>query len=414
MFVMLNRIKTQLHWNTVGRLRRAWNERRVQRSRQTKFERVLENVNRVDSTDAPRALICFDSEPFEDPEVYERNFFHAHQWQGPEMARLLGGYGLRVDVTSWQNRRPPAPDDYDVIFGIGPAFANLARRNRSHAVLVYLATGTYAGQTRAAESDQTQLLSREFGKRVKPRLIPCDFGPNYSDALLVQGNAWVEETYRAVTQSPAFRFGNIVIDGIDPPDDDKDYASARKKFLWMSAYGAVRRRLHVLLEAFREMPDCHLHICGGVKHERDFYSAYETELTKCPNIHLEGWVKLQSEHFKDLARRCGYLIYPSTSDGDPGSVVNTMAAGLFPLITREAGIDLKDHCEIIEQPTVSEIRRLVKAVSSRESADLKHDAVAASRFAFSTFTKDAFRSFFQEFVETFLLNGINMKRGRTS
>ena len=89
------------------------------------------------------------------------------------------------------------------------------------------------------------------------------------------------------------------------------------------------------------MPDLELTVCGRPEKEEDFFEAYRKELTQLPNIRLLGWIKLQSSAFAEIAATHAAVVYPSSSEGGGGSVIHCMHAGLLPVCTPDASVDLE-------------------------------------------------------------------------
>ena len=57
-----------------------------------------------------------------------------------------------------------------------------------------------------------------------------------------------------------------------------------------------------------------------------------------PNIHPVGWVTVNGSEYNELVRKCAFVILPSCSEGQSGSVVQCMYSGLFLcLVPEEAG-----------------------------------------------------------------------------
>ena len=67
-------------------------------------------------------------------------------------------------------------------------------------------------------------------------------------------------------------------------------------------------------------------------------AAFRRELCETPNIETLGWVDIASPAFADLLdahRRAASI--PPAAEACCGTVVNSMQAGLIPLVSREVG-----------------------------------------------------------------------------
>lgn len=69
-----------------------------------------------------------------------------------------------------------------------------------------------------------------------------------------------------------------------PWPEDEDFGDCRKRFLWFGSGGMVHKGLDLVLEAFAEMPEYHLTVCGPVSREQDLEQACFKELHQTPNI----------------------------------------------------------------------------------------------------------------------------------
>src|SRR5207247_2455643 len=70
-----------------------------------------------------------------------------------------------------------------------------------------------------------------------------------------------------------------------PWAEGKDFNECRRHYLWFGSGGFVRKGLDLVLDAFVEMPEYHLTVCGPIQQERQFEAAYHKELYETPNIH---------------------------------------------------------------------------------------------------------------------------------
>jgi glycosyltransferase involved in cell wall biosynthesis len=146
---------------------------------------------------------------------------------------------------------------------------------------------------------------------------------------------------------------------------DKDFSSARNRFIWLGSSGLVHKGLDVALEAFAEMPECHLSVCGPLDaaSERRFVDLYRSELYELPNVSAVGWVNVREPAFQALVAGSVGLIYPSCAEGQSGAVVTCLRAGLIPIVSHESGVDVGDFGFELRDCSVEEIKRRVTAVS---------------------------------------------------
>ena len=161
-----------------------------------------------------------------------------------------------------------------------------------------------------------------------------------ADYATLLGNDYDFETY-AFAGKPVFEVPNPAA-VLYPWSEDKDFAAARTRFLWIGSHGLVHKGLDLVLEAFARMPEVHLTVCGPIGEEPAFEAAFRRELYGTPNIETLGWVDIASPAFAALLQRTVALVYPSCAEACCGTVVNSMQAGLIPLASRESGVDIDE------------------------------------------------------------------------
>ena len=128
------------------------------------------------------------------------------------------------------------------------------------------------------------------------------------------------------------------------------------------------------------LPDLELTICGPVQNEDDFVRAYARELYELPNVRVAGFVDVASPAFTALAARTGAVVYPSSSEGGGGSVITCMHAGLVPVVTPEASVDVPEGAGLVlGEATVPAVRDAVLRVAGLEASSLE----AMSRAAYA-------------------------------
>ena len=159
-------------------------------------------------------------------------------------------------------------------------------------------------------------------------------GIEYADCATILGNSFTCGTF-AYSKKPLFPI-HLSTNIQYPFFENKEFGKIRKNFLWLGGGGMVHKGLDLVLETFAKMPDYQLTICGSVDHEPDFEEAYHRELYKTPNINNAGWVDITSNKFLEIIRKNVGFIYPSCSEGQAGSVITCLHAGLIPVISYES------------------------------------------------------------------------------
>jgi len=296
---------------------------------------------------------------------------HTNYWESFQISKTFLDMGFIVDVIDYRNRSFIPGKNYSIFVGARTNFERLVKSLNPECInIVHLDTAhwlfnNYASYARAIA------LQRRRGVTIKTmKLVEPNLAIEYADCATILGNKFTIRTYTYI-HKPIYRIP-ISTCNTYPWPEDKDYHSSRKNYLWFGSEGLVHKGLDLVLEAFAEMPDYHLYICGPIKHERDFEMAYHKELYQTPNIHTIGWVNTDSPEFIKIAKNCVGIVYPSCSEGQAGAVIQCMHAGLIPIVSYESGIDVDSKSGIVlEESSITEIRKAVQAISTLSSETLK-------------------------------------------
>ena len=145
----------------------------------------------------------------------------------------------------------------------------------------------------------------------------------------------------------------------------------------------MHKGLDLVLEVFRETPACQLTVCGPLDapSEKGFVQAFHRELYETPNIQAIGWVDVGSEQFERIANSCVALIYPSCSEGQAGSVITCLQAGVIPLISYESGVDVDGFGTILEECSHEQIRKSIMDLVEKSNDELADLSLKAYEYA---------------------------------
>ncbi len=350
--------------------------------------RFLSNVNQVqESLYSKRALLVYMTKPFQLEEDDPLFLGHQNLKQSRQIAMVLNDLGYVVDVAHYRDRRFKARAIYDLVIshkvtteGLTPALGKGAR-------IVYLATGmNHAIHNRNMRARFDELRKRRQCKMALPR-------PNQesmpfvsmANAIIGLGNQHTAGSWAQATDAVIYFLNNYGFASTRAEIESKKYESARKGFVFFASGPQLNKGLDLLLEVFPKHPALQLYVCSGFRIERDFCSCYRKELFETPNIHPIGWVQVNSDEFYSVMTKSAFIIHPTCSEGQPGSVVQCMSAGLIPLVTKECGIDTEDFGVTIGGSGLDEIEAIIQEMSEKSAEMLKSIskrvvAVCAMRF----------------------------------
>lgn len=354
----------------------------------------------------PRARVLFSYilDPFLLDDPARIPYSHTHFWESWTMAQTLAELGCRVDAVSWTHGDfvPPSRDAYDMVIDVRTQLERWAPLLADDCLKVlHIDTAHYRFHN-PAQQERLDTLAQRRGRRVRPqKMLPANRAIETADVATVLGNRFTQETY-AFAGKPLLRVP-ISVPQTYPWIADRDFAAARRRFLWFGSGGLVHKGLDRVLEAFAGMPDLELVVCGPIRRERDFEREYFHELYRLENIRTLGWIDVAPEIFLPMARQCLGLLYPSCSEGGGGSVFTCMHAGMVPILNREVSVDLDPAYGVcLEEPTVEGIRAAARTFAARPVAELESQSRAAWEHARAHHTKETFRAGYRKVAESLL------------
>lgn len=221
-----------------------------------------------------------------------------------------------------------------------------------------------------------------------------------ADCAMMLGNDFSIGTY-AYAGKRIYRIPVPV--STDCPEPTKDFESVRRTFVWFGSRGFVHKGLDLVLEAFSEMPQYKLLVCGPIDRDPVFQKAYHRELYQQENIETIGWVDVASETFKGIANKALAVVYPSCAEGQSGGVITCMSTGMIPVVSNQSGVDVPDGGGLVlDELSVEEIKRVVDSLAQRPPAELSAMATKAWAYVQENHTKERYVARYREVLEDVL------------
>jgi hypothetical protein len=350
---------------------------------------VVRNVNGADERRlTKRALLLYRVKPFQlgpdDPEFLRHHNMHRARW----IAALFHEFGYIVDAANGRNARLRRPRGrYDVVLSDR---ADLRGSFDPGARLIFLATTPHHQRRNANVKRRYADLERRRGCQLPPERIHSEAVPfaARASAIVGIGTGHTTGTWRRASTAPIHHFDSAAFEV--PPIPGKDFDTARRHFLFFASRTQVLKGLDLLLDIFPRHPDLHLHVCSYFALERRFCACYQRELFATPNVHPVGWIAINGPEFQRLAALAAYAIHPSAAEGQASSVVQCLAAGLIPLVTRETGVDTDDAGVTFASDRVEDIEAAILDVSRRPAAWHEDQSARARQLARDRYSRAAF------------------------
>jgi glycosyltransferase involved in cell wall biosynthesis len=348
-----------------------------------------------------RVLFSFLIPPFEGQLGHK----HSVPLECYTAALIFDSYGYQVDAVDYASTIEIDTSVYDFIYGFGSALErSFSSRATKHPVRIAYYNGcnpSYGNLVSALRVKdvykKTGIMLAESARVVQ---VPWRLQTILCDHLIVLGNSFVVNTYLA--EDPTLnvsRLNGFFFDFYDIDLEKKDFNVARENFLWFGNLGAIHKGLDLLLNVFAETPELNLHICGLSDHELEFNQFYRHKIENSSNIINHGFVNLESDEFKKIMDLCGAIVFPSVSEGSPGSVLNVMAnGGIIPIVSISTGLDVEDFGIVFSEISHESIRESIQAFMQLSDFELRQMAVDVKQHIRSEFSYQKYSSNLNEII----------------
>lgn len=327
------------------------------------------------------------------------SYAHPHFWETRAMADAFRAAGYEVDVIHWTRRRPLPRTDYDIYVDVRRNFDRFAKDMPEPCLRIAHMDTAHHRVHNGNQLRRLAQLKERRGIALKPfKLVEENLAAEHADIITVLGNEFTRQSF-AYANKPVCRIplSNAFT---YPFPDAKDFEAARRQYLWFGSEGFVHKGLDLVLEAFAGMPDLQLVVCGPVDREPAFQKAFADLLYGTANIRTEGWIDVAGPRFAQLAAESLAMIYPSCSEGGGGCVITAMHAGLIPVASAEASVDIKPECGILlDDVSVKGLQSAVRALVARSGDELRTMAKNAWLWAREHHSREKFARDYRAFVD---------------
>ncbi len=328
-----------------------------------------------------RALVSYLPGPVLDSALGISPFAFSNPGIASEIVRILNGMGLAVDLVHCGDAARFAGGFYDVwVQHGGVNYEALKAAGNGAERLVAFSTGSHwRFHNESSEARAEAFFERHGVRLAPPRTVPPGEDAPLSDAdgIIALGNAITRATYGAYSRIWMLPNATYAADGIASSDSRRSHA--RRGFVFCAGGGSLHKGLDLVLECFARRQE-HLYLMCRI--DPDLRRFYGGLLDTAGNIHELGFVKPRSRQFSAVGNRCLCVLLPSCSEGQPGSVVEMMARGCIPVVSRESGLDVDGFGILLEECSVDAIDAAVAEATAWSRQDLSlraHELDAAVR-----------------------------------
>jgi hypothetical protein len=163
----------------------------------------------------------------------------------------------------------------------------------------------------------------------------------------------------------------------------------RKHFLWHFGWGAIRKGFDLVVDTFARHPDWQLSIVSKV--QPDVLRAFQRELS-LPNIRYYGWMNVSWPSFHAIVRNTLGFIAPTCSEGQSPAVATCMQLGMYPIISRQTGIDLPNGCGMyLRDLSVEAIEEAVENLLDLSDTEVKAQIARCQLDALTRYSRARYR-----------------------
>lgn len=324
---------------------------------------------------------------------------HTNRWESIDMINTFLERGYAVDMIDITNTTFVPRKKYDVFVDNYHNMERLAPLLHDTKKVFFATTAHWKFNNDAEQKRFDELFLRRGMRLLPDRVMPPNRAVETCDQVALLGNTFTAATY-SYANKPITTLPISTTHEFESPEH-KDFEQIRKNFIWFGGAGVIHKGLDLVVEAFAQMPEYSLTICGKLDGETDFKKIYQHELS-LPNIHIAGFMDPGSEAFKTLCQNSLGLVYPSCSEGQAGSVVLTMHAGLIPIISFQSGVTVENFGTILKENTIEQIKTEVASLASLPIESLKDRSIAAWQYAQTHHTRAHFGEAFRSFVDRLL------------
>jgi len=370
-----------------------------------KLSRKLFNYIPIKTQNASKigtALVSYVTHPFTISLEELDRAPHTNPLECMIIVDLLLKKGFDVDVIDWTNKDFIPKKRYEIIIDVNNNLKRFSVGLNKKSTKIFYITGAHWKYQNDAENKRLNDFYKRNGVYMEARrqLNPSENIEN-TDYATSLGNNFAKDTYlfkkNEIVSVPLF--SRVTFES----PKDKEFKNIAKNFIWIGGGGAIHKGLDLVIEAFRELPDFNLTILGPVNSEKDFEKYYKKDLYESENITFYGRIDLKTQKFKDIVKKSIGLIYPSCSEGQAGSVISGIHAGLIPIASYESGVDVGPFGIVLETQTIEEIKQSLINISKESEESLQHRAVAAWEYANKFHTVEKFTKKYDDFLNSVIV-----------
>ncbi len=332
---------------------------------------------------------------------------HSSRWECAEIVRLLLDLGFGVDLIDFRNYGFLPEAQYDLALDAGINLQRLAPLFDVHTRKLLHLTTSYVRYANEAEIRRVEELEQRRSCLYAPKVMApyCelwDRSLQVADACSLIGNRQTRATYPEHFHPKITRV-TVSASRLQRVKEPQEYVPRDREFVWFFGVGAVHKGLDLVLEVFACHPQWKLNVIGNASEERDFAKIYRRELCELANIRMHGPMSPSSPAFQEIVRRCFCFVAPSCSEGISPAAATLLQVGLYPIVSRQCGIDLPPGCGMeLRDCSLREIETRAQEAFTMPDAELQRQIGQMQRCAAKQYSRERFSGDMLSFLEAAL------------
>jgi glycosyltransferase involved in cell wall biosynthesis len=337
-----------------------------------KSPKVLANV--FNTSYHKTVLLSYIKSVFENQEnINDRR--HTNRYTTYLIAQALKQLEYNVDVVDCSDTFNSDFSKYSLVIGMGNALDYVLefREGNSQTKVIWFGTGCNPLFSNVVTLKRVGDFYRRNNKLIvaSSRYIKEDWPlqHEFADWIILHGSTFAKSTYRtnniSTVNAPVF-----INQSVTRTDDE--WLTTKQNYLWFGVGGLIHKGLDLLIDSFKEIKNCNLHICGDIESEKTFFDHYSSIIDSSVNIICHGFIDVSSQAFEEILHDCAFVIFPSASEGNSPSVITCMAnGGLIPVVSQNADVDLKGYGVLIDDLSVDAVIKSIEKSQELSVAALK-------------------------------------------
>lgn len=350
---------------------------------------VIRNINYSSETNQKRVLICYLTEPL----FSSASFFssHAKYYQMLQIMNYFIKDNFIIDICNYVNKDSIGGLDcaYDIIIGQGIAYDTALTSLKFDKSILFLTENVPS----VVEKKYNERLAyfKDRHPDISANSSSRRSGIFQTDTIKRSDNIIAIGSKHNLKQLAEINSNIYPITVNTSKNNNVTYSSDRvirnkKNFVWFGSVGLIHKGLDILIDVFREMPECTLNVYGVPKSELSLFKKL-----KCSNTILHPTVDILSERFvNEVVNNNGFILSPSCSEGIQTGVATCMRCGMIPIVSTESGFDPTEGIVILKDCKVETIKETLLewinksdeqiAEASRKAWDFSNEHYTNKRF----------------------------------